>query len=613
MRTNLSMIMKSLTNGILDAYIFNGNDYSGTNQMTFLTSTFPLYFLNAVENTQILKVSKNNSSRISNLFTRQTDPKRRESKFRERFVMAFDAYFVDEMLLTTRYLLRNYNREAFDKWIDSILITDMALRSDENMFFYRKISAFYKKSPHLALTLLLIWAFHIDDFKPIITVLEQHTAFSGAAPSFTTSENDPFTPLKSLLDDFNLCPSDVCDFIEIAYKYGISGYLGAIAIKTYVDSNTHNNPLITAELADMYFYGNNFTTANREKAMMLYTQNANQQYGSGLWSIAQISSNERFDVHQTSVKMSMKYYELAIENNHALSYNNIGKWWLYALHYHLDKIVGIPEYRNIYANQGRQAISDIYQIMMDRTDFKSFLDKNEFNVPINFATLTPDQKEIILDKIELAENFIVENFIMQAYYKQKYYFSLGSCVTLYEYQYWRRLQFSEVYSLPRNKDKESISWQKYVYSVTEYSKFQISNAQLAYAHYLEQINAEAQDIYEYLYKAAFEMPSNQSEYEAILEFLAYHVNPKVVYKKKQINFERCLINALKDYRPNYQSKTYHFYNAVQLMLIYFKSYDLYRDAYESIFEGLHIEALSHPDKIEQYDLISKELKDKFER
>ena len=613
MRTNLSMVMKALTNGILDAYIYNSNDYTGANQMTFLTSTFPLYFLNSAENAQILKVSKSNSSRLSNLFTRQSDPKRRESKFRERFVMAFDEYFVDEMLLTTRYVLRNYNSDAFEKWLEALLITDMDLRFDENMFFYRNISKFYKNSPHVALMLVLIWAFHIDDFKPLIAVLEQHTTLSGGSTAFATSEDDPIKPLITMLDEYNLSPNDVCDFLEIAFKYGVSGNLGAIAIKTYVDTHTHNNPLISAELADMYFYGNNFTKTNREKAMTLYTQNANQHYGSALWSIAQISSNERFDIHQTPVKMSMYYYELAIEHNHALSYNNIGKWWIYALHYHLDKVVGVPDYRNIYANQGRQAVSDIYQIMMDRNDFISFLHQNELFDSSEFETMLPVQKLALLTKIESAEDFIVENFIMQAFHKQKYFFSLGSCVTLYEHQYWRRTRFTEAYALPAAKEVENRIWQKYAYYVTEYAKFQISNAQLTYAHYLEQINAEAQDIYEYLYKAAFEMPGNQNEHEAILEFLTYHVNPKVVYKKKQISFELCLIEALKEYRPNYQSKTHYIFNSVQLMLTHFKSFYLYSDALEPILEGLFAESLAHPEEVDQYNALTDELKSKFKQ
>lgn len=612
MRTNLSMVMKSLTNGILDEYIYNSKEFNGVNQMTFLTSTFPLYFLNASENAQILKVNKSNSSRLSNLFTRQTDPKRRESKFRERFVAAFDDYFIDEMLLTSRFILRNHNHKAFEEWIDEILLTDLDLRSDENMFFYRNISKFYKKSPHIALMLVIIWSFHIDDFKPLNNVLEHHVALVGGHVSHAITDNDPISPLMNLLDAYNLTANDVCDFLEIAYKYGISGYLGAIAIKTYVDTHTHNNPLITAELADMYFYGNNFNKPNREKAMTLYNQNANHHYGSGLWSIAQISSNERFDINQTPVKMSMYYYELAIEHNHALSYNNIGKWWIYALHYHLDKIVSIPEYRNIYANQGRQAISDIYQIMMSRADFVSFLENNGFKEPVNFETLLPTEKDSLLTKIEFAEDFIVENFIMQAYYKQKYFFALGSCVTLYEHQYWRRVKFTNSYGITINKAQESSAWQKYVHFVTEYSKFQISNAQLTYAHYLEQINAEAQDIYEYLYKAAFEMPGNEIEHEAILEFLAYHVSPKVVYKKNQINFELCLIDTLVDFKPNYQSKTHHIYNSVQLMLTHFKRFNIYRDAMDSIIESIHTESLAHPDEKEKYRALKDELRSKFE-
>ena len=100
MRTNLSTVMKSLLNGILDPYIFHGGDYSNVNQLTFFTSVLPLYFLNSPENQQILQTNKSNSSRISNLFTRQLDPKRKEPKFRDRFVSAFDEYFIDEMLLS---------------------------------------------------------------------------------------------------------------------------------------------------------------------------------------------------------------------------------------------------------------------------------------------------------------------------------------------------------------------------------------------------------------------------------------------------------------------------------------------------------------------------------
>ena len=135
MRTNLSIVLKSLTSGILDPYIFQTNEFTTVNQMTFLTRIFPLYFLNSPDNQQILQVGKSNSSRLSNLFTRQSDPKRRESKFRERFVKSFDDFFIDEMLVCTRFVLRNYHKEAYIKWIDELLLDDSELRSDENMFF----------------------------------------------------------------------------------------------------------------------------------------------------------------------------------------------------------------------------------------------------------------------------------------------------------------------------------------------------------------------------------------------------------------------------------------------------------------------------------------------
>ena len=600
MHTNLSVILKALSNGILDPYVFPNTEYSGINQMSFFTAVFPLYFLNSEENKAMLQVTKNNSSRLSNLFTRQTDPKRRESKFRERFLEAFDKYFFEEMLLSTKFILRNYNSDKFENWIEDLLTLDTALKEEENMFFYRQLSNTYKKSPEYALALLILWAFHIGDFKDMIHVIED-LSLSSSSTVITRSEDNK--ALDKLIEDYHLNPMDVYDFIDIAYKYGISGYLGAIAIKTYVDSHTHNNPLISSELADMYFYGNNFLELQKDKAMNLYTINANSGYGPAMWSIGQISSNERFDINQTPVKFSMHYYERAIDQNHALSYNNIGKWWIYALHYHVYKSVGVPGYQNIYVNQGRQAVSDIYNIMISRVDFNSFLDHYGFTKTVDFQSLSPEEIEALLTRLEDAENYIVDHFIMQAYIKQRYFFSLGSCVTLYENQLNRRKSFTEKYGLKPCKDKENASWEKYVYHVSEYSKYQISSAQLIYAKYLMQINAEPQDIYEYLYKAAYELPGNELNHEAMLEFLIYHVDPRVVYKKNQINFDKSLMATLEGYRPNYQSKTYHALNAVKLMLSHLKASALVYDAYEFIIDCLNAEALAHPEEKALYESV----------
>lgn len=611
MRTNLSIVLKSLTSGILDPYIFQTNEFTTVNQMTFLTRIFPLYFLNSPDNQQILQVGKSNSSRLSNLFTRQSDPKRRESKFRERFVKSFDDFFIDEMLVCTRFVLRNYHKEAYIKWIDELLLDDSELRSDENMFFYRHISFSYKKNPSIALMLLLIWAFHIDDFKPLIAVLEQHPCITSGLLNSGNTDADPIEPLKKLLYDYDLDPIDVRDFVDIAYKYGICSNLGAIAIKSYVDSHTHNNPLLTSELADMYFYGNNFRKPMSEKAMNLYTKNANANYGSALWSIGQISSNEKFDINQTPVNMAMHYYERAIQRNHALAYNNIGKWWIYSLHYHLDKVVGLPDYRNIFANQGRQAVSDIYNIMYQKTDFVTFLETHGVSHPIDFFALSPIEKEALLTQIEAAEDFIVEAFILQSYDKQKYFFALGSCALIYDFQHFRRLQFSEKHEVQSVTNKTTDIWKKYVYFVTEYSKYQISTSQYMYANYLKRIQSDDQDIYEYLYRAAFEMPGNDMNNEAMLDFLSYHVNPKVVYKKNQIDFDSSLIESVVDYLPNYQSKSHHVYQAVQLMLAHLKSHVLNKDMHDIIIQRLSAESLAHPTETNLYESLSELFKNKF--
>ena len=611
MRTNLSMVLKTLTTGILDPYIFQTDEYSNVNQITFLTRVFPLYFLNSPDNQQILQVGKSNSSRLSNLFTRQSDPKRRESKFRERFLKAFDDYFIDEMLICCRFILRNYQKEAFEKWIEELLLEDGDLRSDENMFFYRYITSNYKNNPSIALMLILVWAFHIDDFKPLIQILEQHPVITSGHLSTGNTEVDALEPLKKLLQEYELDPNDVRDFVDIAYKYGICSYLGAIAIKTYVDTHTNNNPLITAELADMYFYGNNFRKSMPEKAMNLYTINANNHYGSALWSIGQISSNEKFDINQTPVNMSMHYYERAIQRNHALSYNNVGKWWIYSLHFHLFKVVGIPEYRNIFANQGRQAVSDIYNIMIQKSDFTTFLETHGLSGGIPFNDLSPSEMEQLFEQIENAENFIVEAYIMQSYYKQKYFFALGTCALIYDYQYARRQIFIEKYNLPSEADKQNNIWKKYTYFVTEYSKFQISASQYMYANYLKRTQSDDQDIYEYLYRAAFEMPGNDINNEAMLDFLSYHVNPKVVYKKNQIDFDSSLIEAVIDYVPNYQTKSHHVYQAVQLMLAHLKGHTLNKDTHDLIMNRLAAEALAHPTESSLYDSLSELFKNKF--
>ena len=611
MRTNLTIVMKALLNGVLDPYIYHGSDYNSINQLTFFTSIFPLYFLNSSDNQQILQTNKSNSSRISNLFTRQIDPKRREPKFRDRFVKAFDDYFIDEMLLSSRYLLRNYNKDAFDKWIQSLLLTDTELRSNTNMFFYQNIADSYQEKPHIALMLITLWAFHVDDFRTLTVVLEQHTSLNSSSATSNIVEYDAYQPLIELIQSNELSVNDVYDFLDIAIHYGISGEMGAIGLKTYVDSHTHNNPLITSELAEMYFYGLHFEKPQLDKALKLYTENANLNYGLSLWSLGLFSDNENLNIDNKPIQMALHYYERAIMKKHALSYNNIGKWWLRALHIYLGKVIGLPNTRNIYANQGRQAITDIYHIMMAKSEFTSFLETYGLNQNYKFDSLNTKEKEFLLIQIEQAEDFIVDQIIMQSYHLNKYFYALDTCATLYENQLLRRTQLTNDNNLIRDFDKESGIRNKHTYFVTEYAKYQVSESQYKYANYLESSKAEEQTIYEYLYKAIYETPGNKLNYEALLKFLSYHKNPRVVYKKNNIFFEKSVLDSISNYRPNHQSQSHHMYQAVNLILAHFKPIHLNLENYELILYLLKAESDAHPSEADAYQSLYDTFKETF--
>jgi len=611
MRTNLTLEMKALLNGVLDPYIYHSSDYTNINQLTFFTSIFPLYFLNAPENQQILQTNKSNSSRISNLFTRQIDPKRREPKFRERFVRSFDDYFIDEMLLSSRYILRNYNKDAFEKWIQSLLLTDVDLRSSEHMFLYQTISNSYQDKPHLALTLVTLWAFHIDDFAPLITILEQHSSINALSISVGATEYESFQPLIELLQTYELSVNDVYDFLEIAIHNGISGEMGAIELKTYVDSHTHNNPLITSELAEMYFYGLHFQKPQLDKALKLYTENANMNFGCSLWSLGLFSDNENYNVDNKPIQMALHYYERAIMRKHAHSYNNIGKWWLRALHIYLGKVNNLPNTRNIYANQGRQAITDIYNIMIGKPEFTSFLESYGFHQNLKFDKLNAKEKAQLLKQIEEAENYIVDQIIMQSYHHHKYFYALDTCTTLYEYQQTRRLQLTRDHGIDRDPERENAIRNRITFFVTEYAKYQVSESQLKFANYLEETHAEEQTIYEYLYKAVYETPGSKLNYEALLKFLSYHKNPRVVYKKNNIYFEKSVLESISSYRLNYQSQSRHMFNAVTLILAHFKPIHLNLENYELILYLLKSESDAHPTETETYQKLYDIFKETF--
>lgn len=611
MRTNLSTVMKALLNGILDPYIFHGGDYSNVNQLTFFTSVFPLYFLNSAENQLILQINKSNSSRLSNLFTRQLDPKRKEPKFRDRFVSAFDEYFLDEMLLASRYLLRNYQKEAFEQWIHGLLLTDGDLLKSEHLFFYRNITSSYTDKPHLALTLILLWAFHVDDFKPLIDVFEQHPILNTHSTSSHFDTQSAYQPIVELLQTNELSVNDVYDFLEIAVNYGICSEMGAISIKTYVDTHTHNNPLISSELADMYFYGLHFQKEQIDKALKLYTENANINYGSSLWTLGVICDNETLNIDNKPILMALHYYERAIMRKNANAYNNIGKWWLRALHVYLDKVIGLPNIRNIYANQGRQAVTDIYNIMMAKPEFIAYLEAYGLDQSIEFETLDNKQKEYLLDCIDKAELYIVDQIIMQAYHQQKYFYALSTCMTLLENQLTRRTQLASTYGLTRYTEKEAIIKKRIVYFVTEYAKFQVSESQYKYAQYLEDNHADEQTIYEYLYKAVYETPGKKLNYEALLSFLSYHKSARVIYKKNNIFFEKSVLDTISNYRLNYQSNSRHMYQAVNLILLYFTPVHLNLENYEMILYLLKAESEAHPNELNDYRVLSENFKLKF--
>ncbi len=611
MRTNLSTVMKTLLSGILDPYIYHGGDYSNVNQLTFFTSVMPLYFLNSTENQQILQTNKSNSSRISNLFTRQIDPKRKEPKFRDRFTSSFDATFIDEMLLSSRFLLRNYQKDAFDKWIHTILLTDEDLLTNEHLFFYRTISSSYIDKPYLALTLIILWAFHVDDFKPLITVFEQHPIINTHLKSGHSNNQSSYNPISELIETYELSVNDVYDYLEIVVKYGICSEMGAIAIKTYADTHTHNNPLISSELADMYFYGLHFQKEQIDKALKLYTENANMNFGSSLWTLGVLCDNETLNIDNKPIQMALHYYERAIMNKNANSYNNIGKWWLRALHIYLDKVIGLPNIRNIYANQGRQAVTDIYNIMIVKTEFIAFLDSFGLHQTIEFDVLSIKQKEDLLDLIDAAENYIVDQIIMQAYQQQKYFYALSTCLTLFENQLSRRSQLTTTFGLSHNLEKEILIKKRIVYFVTEYAKFQVSESQYKYAQYLEDNHSEEQSIYEYLYKAVYETPGKNLNYEAMLSFLSYHKNPRVIYKKNNIYFEKSVLESISNYRLNYQSKSRHMYQAVNLILLYFTPIHLNSENYELILYLLKAESDAHPDAISDYRALYDTFKLKF--
>lgn len=544
MRTKLANLKQILFDGVMDPSFKHFLSNNQTNQRAFIMAFFPLGFLKQEENQFIIEVRTNNSSRLSNIFNRITEPKRNEGRFRKRFIKAFDVDFYKEMVDSTTFFLRNHNHENFQHLIDTIIADDDEINKREHHFIKHYLLEHLDHSPEKTLAMLILWAFHIDAFDPIIQVIKEYEQFDNPMPILDAVDLK-WQQLSEYLKTLNVRPEHIKDYMEIVKSYGISGQLGAIALHTYIETNIDVNPLIYSEVANNLYYGTHYAKKDSIKSLNYFNAAANTGFGQALWTMGQMTNHSRHQSNMKNAMISKEYYKRALSTGMPLSYNNLGILYHRALVFLLNRIAGYAELKDCFKHDSASGISEIYHSVKDEPFFLDLIEKFDLK-NFNAYPATNEERYQALKIVEEAERYILDNYFIPGYEDHDYFYAAGSALTIYESQFNRYEKYYEDIHVPMISRPEYQRLMKQIINTSEYySNYFCTECHYTYATIIERFEPdELQNAYEHYYIAAFETPHRAFRFHALVRFLELHFSSLIMNKKQEIEPLKKLLTIL---------------------------------------------------------------------
>ncbi len=258
------------------------------------------------------------------------------------------------MVQSCQFFLRNYNTDEFNHMIEQILDEDEELTALENKEIFEYIQKFYMTSPGKTLALVILWAFHTESFDPIVEVIEDYESCNVDQKPDDDNNQIMYETCK-FLQSRGVEPKHVKEFLEIAVTYGISGSMATIPMQTHVDKDLDVNPMIYCELASMLYFGNNYLSMDREKAVQLFQSAADKGYIPAMWILGHLSNHSSHDVDIKSAFTSKNYYMESYKNAFPLSMNNLGIIYHRAMIYYLTSVCQIDIDSDCFRFEGTEA------------------------------------------------------------------------------------------------------------------------------------------------------------------------------------------------------------------------------------------------------------------
>ncbi len=544
MHTKLTNLKNYLFGGVFDSSYKYFLSNEQTNQRAFIMAFFPLGFLRQEENRFIIQVRNNNSSRLSNIFNRITDPKRNEGRFRNRFIEAFDIDFYKEMINSCSFFMRNYDKEKFQQMIDDIISHDEELSKREYIYIKQYILEHMEHGPEKSVAMLILWAFHLDGFDPIIKVVKEYEQFDSPL-AHSDSEDMSWQQLTQYLKTLHVKPSHIQDYMKIVSSYGISGQLGAIALHTYIETNIDVNPLIYCEVANNLYYGTHYAKSYPIRALNYFNAAANTSFGPALWTMGQMTNHSR---HQSNIKNAMiskEYYKRALDAGMPLSLNNLGILFHRGLVFRLCRIDGYEGFEDCFKHDSASGISEIYHSVKDEPFFLDMIEKFNIN-NFNPTPSTPQEHFQCLETIEACENHILHHYFTPGYEDFDYFYAAGSALTIYEHQYKRYNDYYQSTNINFREQEIYFRLRKQIIATSEYySNYFCTECHYTYASIIEKFEpVDLQNAYEHYYIAAYETPHRAFRFHALVRFLELHNSALIMNKKKDIDANKKLLHIL---------------------------------------------------------------------
>ncbi|MBN2797504.1 MAG: SEL1-like repeat protein [Clostridia bacterium] len=568
------------------------------NQKAFLLAFFPLSFFSLEENQIIIATQNNNSSRLSNIFSRATDTKRLESKFRKRFLEAFNMDFLNEMISNAEYYLKKHNEEAFMRLIQTILNEDSEL--EEHPIIHHILFESSRYDSAFLLVTLILWAFHIGDFEKIEACLLDYQ------PSRKAALAPELEALHQLIIRKHLKHKHVYEYLDIVTSYSASCTIGAIAMHAHMENTRDVNPLIYNELGNMLFYGYNYIEPDKKKALELFHKAADEGFGSTLWSVGTMTNIERHRLKYSKFSQVMSYFYASLEKGNPMALNNIGTLFHRALIHYLKDHLELSYVTDCFAYETRKDVLEIYEYFKNDDYFKAIIS----DFPTQNASDFSSQLET-LQFVHKKENEIIEHFLHPAY-ASKYFYAKGSELMIYENQMKRMdLFYQSHHKIYKDTEDYKKLNKKISETCQEFSSYPCSESYYKYGLLLESKGKEyVQPAYEYYYNAVFEVPVNAYFYHGIWHLLKLHYSNKVPYLK-EFDVLKLVHIVLTQYTGSSIENETLLLDILNIYIRYFKDANaicLTKIELSNLINNLNLEMQNNKQLTETYDAYLKLLK-----